>query len=308
MALVSILLLGACTSDPAPEPSRTTGTTPPTPEPSSTQAINPREELPIAFERDFRIWVMPPEGQPWRLSPDPHEGPFDFEETSPSWSPDGLYVAFDRQCTEFCPSWIWVARWDGEDLHQLTGVSSDERHGDRDPSWSPDGQQIVFSRDRTIHVMNADGSGIRPLTEGADDDVWESFPDWSPDGGKIVFIRGRALMLMNADGTGLVRLAHCRPFCSVPRWSPDGSEVLFGNIRNLAIIGRDGSDLRFLFDCPTEDCPDFAGADWSPDGSTIVYSVDEGFRDYVLYTMDAAGTGSARWFDDAAFPEWRPVA
>ena len=58
------------------------------------------------------------------------------------------------------------------------------------PSWSPDGRRIAFAagavsgnlslRQRVgpdIHVMNADGSGLRRLTHRPG---WESSPLWSP--------------------------------------------------------------------------------------------------------------------------------
>jgi TolB protein len=48
------------------------------------------------------------------------------------------------------------------------------------PAWSPNGKQLVFVSDRIgrgqrlLHVMNVDGTGIRPLTRGA----YDMSPDW----------------------------------------------------------------------------------------------------------------------------------
>ena len=73
------------------------------------------------------------------------------------------------------------------------------------PSWSPDGSKIVYGAHGSVRVMNADGSGQAVLTPGGD-------PSWSPDGSQIAFtsyfqaVQGEALYVINADGTGLKRL------------------------------------------------------------------------------------------------------
>jgi Tol biopolymer transport system component len=75
-----------------------------------------------------------------------------------------------------------------------------------DPMYSPDGLKIVFisthDGDPEIFVMNADGTGLRKLT---DNTAVDAAPSWSPDGGKIVFTSDRSgsfeLYSMNSDGS-----------------------------------------------------------------------------------------------------------
>ena len=75
-----------------------------------------------------------------------------------------------------------------------------------DPMYSPDGMKLAFisthDGDPEIFVMNADGSGLKKLT---DNTAVDAAPSWSPDGGKIVFTSDRSgsfeLYRMNADGS-----------------------------------------------------------------------------------------------------------
>jgi hypothetical protein len=62
---------------------------------------------------------------------------------------------------------------------------------DVDPKFSPDGEKILYTEysdsswSRHIAVMNSDGSGKEPLTNGGVD----GYPAYSPDGTKIAFAR-----------------------------------------------------------------------------------------------------------------------
>jgi Tol biopolymer transport system component len=75
-----------------------------------------------------------------------------------------------------------------------------------DPMYSPDGLKLVFisthDGDPEIFVMNADGTGLKKLT---DNSAVDAAPSWSPDGGKIVFTSDRSgafeLYRMNSDGS-----------------------------------------------------------------------------------------------------------
>ena len=63
---------------------------------------------------------------------------------------------------------------------------------DSQPRYSPDGERIVFVSDRDgsedVWLGNADGSGLRNLTQ-AGDDVEFASPAWAPDGSHIVVSR-----------------------------------------------------------------------------------------------------------------------
>ena len=80
-----------------------------------------------------------------------------------------------------------------------------------DPIYSPNGLKIAFisthDGDPEIFVMNADGTGLKKLTDNTDVDA---APSWSPDGGKIVFTSDRGgsfeLYRMNADGSQQVMI------------------------------------------------------------------------------------------------------
>lgn len=71
-----------------------------------------------------------------------------------SWSPSGQQIAFYR--TDGVTADVYVIKPDGTGETKLTTDGSL-------PSFSPNGKQIIFSRNNRPHIMNADGSDIRPI-------------------------------------------------------------------------------------------------------------------------------------------------
>ncbi|NIO68795.1 MAG: SH3 domain-containing protein, partial [Anaerolineae bacterium] len=68
-----------------------------------------------------------------------------------------------------------------------------------------------------IYVINADGSGLRRLTDGMD-------PAWSPDGKKVAFARWRdprGIYVIDEDGSNETLLFGWSE-AKAPAWSPDG--------------------------------------------------------------------------------------
>jgi Tol biopolymer transport system component len=96
----------------------------------------------------------------------------------PEWSPDGEKIVFARG------EEIYVMEFDGSGLKKLTDSEEGNSTSAR-PSWSPDGTKILFEHRPAgetffqIHMMNADGSDLRP-SGITPTDLEVAGPDWQP--------------------------------------------------------------------------------------------------------------------------------
>jgi Tol biopolymer transport system component len=167
----------------------------------------------IAFVRGEAVFVMRADGTDVRQLT-----AWNFDEASPDWSPDGRRIAFSRGRD------LWVMNADGTEQRLLHARG-------RDPAWSPDGGRIAFVRNVVgepshLHVMNADGTGIRELSiPGQHED---RVPAWSPDGQRIAFMSDQArardtwldLFVIDAAGTGFRALTSDQGMESYPSWRP----------------------------------------------------------------------------------------
>ncbi|HET7631377.1 MAG TPA: hypothetical protein VFK16_03585 [Gemmatimonadaceae bacterium] len=87
-------------------------------------------------------------------------------------------------------------------------------------------------------TLNDDGSGLRPLTTGSQDDQWTE-PRWSPDGRFVAashWMRGGTSEIAVVDTTGQIvqRIAPAHAVQSAPGWSPDGRTIYFTSDRSGA--------------------------------------------------------------------------
>jgi dipeptidyl aminopeptidase/acylaminoacyl peptidase len=202
---------------------------------------------------------------------------------SPTFSPDGEWIAFDGYERGFYGSdaAVWIVGRDGKDLHKLTTGAT--------PRWSPDGKQLMFMRDKSrqpdgklgIFIIDKDGKNERWICPGR-------WPDWSPDGKQIAFTRDyrdvpssgvksmARVYVANPDGSNAKVIVDG----DCPSWSPDGKKI--------ACSYRDPAGtapvLRiFELEAGRQWVTGYGWyrANWSPDAKTVVangYGVPAGTK------------------------------
>jgi TolB protein len=95
--------------------------------------------------------------------------------TNPSWSPDGLWIAYETRVNGQFDIWLI-------DPEGVTNVPLETNpRSDEGPSWAPNSRMIVFSSTRRgladLYVIDRDGSNLRRITAAAGNNT---SPAWGP--------------------------------------------------------------------------------------------------------------------------------
>lgn len=147
--------------------------------------------------------------------------------------------------------------------------------------------QIAFASNRTgiaqIYIVNADGTGLRPLTNEQDGACQ---PDWAPDGSRLVYVSpcpGRqdqypnsSLFVINADGSGRTPLPTTLGGDFEPAWSPDGNRIAFTSLRDgfmqIYLLNLENNQVTQLTDARAFGTGTYARQPaWNPFGTQLVY-------------------------------------
>ena len=160
-----------------------------------------------------------------------------------------------------------------------------------DPAWSPNGQQAAFTTNRDtngtgpgeIYVVNADGSGLHPVTQAAPANHFRFAPSWSPDGSQLAYLESNGgpsesadLWVVPAVGGTPRRLTTDGAAKRGVAWQPDGSLLLYDDADPKSsswglwtVDPSTGANRRIA------DTRPFGNGEagyWSPDGTRIAFS------------------------------------
>lgn len=189
---------------------------------------------------------------------------------SPTFSPDGKWVAFDRDSN------LMIARADGTKAKRWSSMASDEE-GFCSFHWLPDSTGIVFvDGSRNLTFMRPDGTGKRRLTTKTDSAMM------SPVRAKAMAFSDNGMILVDVRTGKNTRLYDDILFIPIA-WSRDGSRLYFINFTETGVtvrwhrpdgkIGGEYSAKGSTFDIDP----------LSPRGNVLVGSGDKGLT---LYQAD----------------------
>jgi WD40 repeat protein len=191
----------------------------------------------------------------------------------PTWSPDGLMMAFvdNLAFDDGGSDQVFVADLNGENQHQL----SSDAVNHTSPAWSPEGTRLAYVADESgeeftkgIVVLDIVGTAEVPLVTG----IQGSLDDltWSPDGSKLAFSADNEfsppahIYTVDVQGGVPVQITHGRYSNEMPTWSPDGRRIAFASTRDgnweIYVMNADGSEQTRLTNNPAADY----GPAWRP--------------------------------------------
>jgi TolB protein len=279
------------------------------------------------------IFTINPDGSGERQVTHPKRGVLTWQQ---DWSPDGRWIAYQREGGPGPFDDIFKIRADGKDKTYLSASCIDPCKADNTPFWSPDGTLISFTRFFTtcphmgncgftaIFTMRTDGSDLHQVTQVGttpDQPGYEDYsPIWSPDGTQFAFQRfdpnkgKHAIFIVGTDGSGLRRITPWNRDAAEPDWSPNGRWIAFrtheksDEIGGIGLVRPDGKDLHLI----TSGKGKWASCSFSPNGKRIVGAWPAGGLpgNADLWVMKLNGshlhnlTKSAETWESA--PDWGP--
>ncbi len=184
-----------------------------------------------------------------------------FDETNPSWSPDGKFIAFVSNRTQdpdrnVDTNIFVVEARAGVEPRQLTTYTG--RDGGR-PAWSPDGKFIAYLQGEDerntayglnrLAIVPIEGGSPRLLTESLDRPV-QGNPAWAANGGQILFSvsddRASYVGRVSINGGAVEKLTTGRRTCSSISRRDDSSMALLSGTANEAteVFALESGQLR----------------------------------------------------------------
>ncbi len=201
-----------------------------------------------------------------------------FPLMSPSWSPDGQWLAYVSFETKHSAVYVQlISSGERRQVSARAGVNGA-------PTWSPDGRKLALTLGGSggnpdIFVLDLATQRLSRIT---DDPAIDTEPEWSPDGRSLYFTSDRAgspqIYQISAQGGGHPkRITFGANYNARPRVSADGTQLAMVTLDNggyrIAVQDLTNGTVRVLSHGRLDESPSFA-----PNGATLIYSEREGNR------------------------------
>jgi TolB protein len=148
----------------------------------------------LAYVTEGRIWTIRRDGSDHRWLPTGSSG----DASSPSWSPDGHWIAYALRPAPHETAAVFRARPDGSDRVVLIDGASE-------PAWSPDGRRIALaSRCGGIKLITPTGHDVTPGVTACRKIGVSGLPVWSLDGERLAIVGHRGNTISSRPGVYLV--------------------------------------------------------------------------------------------------------
>jgi TolB protein len=233
-----------------------------------------------------------------------------FPLMSPSWSPDGQWLAYVSFESKRSAVYVQLVRTgERRQVSARAGINGA-------PVWSPDGKKIALTLGGSggnpdVFVLDLATQSLSRIT---DDPAIDTEAAWSPDGKILYFTSDRAgspqiYRIGLSPGDRPKRITFTGTYNARPRVSADGSQLAMvtldaGHYR-IAVQDLSNGTVRVLSKGHSDESPSFA-----PNGSTLIYSEREGGRG-VLATVSVDGLVGLRLKSEQGEvrePVWGPYA
>ncbi|MBG0770362.1 MAG: PD40 domain-containing protein, partial [Anaerolineaceae bacterium] len=206
------------------------------------------------------------------------------------WSPDGQWLLFTYGTVDG----MSIGAYHFED--QSWTLLNVELEGDLYLEWSPDGSQFTFDAygddgRSTIFLADFPTDLASPLNYQPLAIQTQAFmSSISPDGSSVLAFANNQLQLLDLASQTLTPIANTQS-CWHPKFSPDGERILFtkmdGSAQDIYALTLADGTLEKL----TDSSAIFDRAQWSPDGSRIVYVAEmDGYPEIWLTDLDSGQT------------------